>query len=169
MTGRFIEMGLIVAPHGIRGEVKISPNCLVSDFATYAPFYDENGQKVDVSIKRKSKNQIIATINDVRDRNNAELLRGMKLFVSRQNLPTLNKNEYYVCDLIGMDVFQNEMFIGQVTDVQNYGASDILSVKKTDKGELLLAMCPQTILDVNLDQRKIMVNIPTEIEAKDEN
>ena len=52
MTESFVEMGKIVAPHGIRGEVKIDSNCNPADFATYAPFYDKDGQKLDVLVKK---------------------------------------------------------------------------------------------------------------------
>ena len=168
MTKRFIEMGQIVAPSGIRGEVKINPNCHVSDFATYAPFFDEHGHTLKVSVKRIFKNQVIALINDVRDRNSAEALRGTKLFVQRKSLPTLKDNEYYVCDLINMTVKENSKVIGSVIDVQNYGASDILQIKKSDGSELLLAMSPATILNVDLTNKEILVDIPQEVEANDE-
>lgn len=166
---RFIEMGQIVAPSGIRGEVKINPCCAVSDFAAYAPFYDGDGRALKVLVKRIFKNQVIALIDDVRDRNKAETLRGLKLFVERKSLPKLNEREYYVCDLIGMDVKQQDVVIGFVENVLNYGASDILQIKKSDGSELLLAMCPATVLNVDLDRHQITVNVPDEIEAKDEN
>ena len=169
MTENFIEMGQIVAPSGIRGEVKINPCCKVTDFAGYAPFYDENGHTLKVLVKRIFKNQVIALINDVRTRNDAENLRGMKLFIERKSLPALGEREYYVCDLIGMQVLQNNTLVGTVIDVPNYGASDILQIKKSDGSELMLAMCPATILDVNLDNRQIMVNIPVETEVENEN
>ena len=168
MTKRFIEMGQIVAPSGIRGEVKINAYCRVSDFANYAPFFDEHGHTLKVSVKRIFKNQVIALINDIRDRNAAEALRGTKLFVQRKSLPALKDNEYYVCDLIDMVVKQNEEVIGSVIDIQNYGASDILQIKKSDGSELLLAMCPATVLNVDLINKEITVNIPDEIEANDE-
>ena len=169
MTENFIEMGQIVAPSGIRGEVKINPYCKVTDFAGYAPFYDENGHTLKVLVKRIFKNQVIALINDVRTRNDAENLRGMKLFIERKSLPALGEREYYVCDLIGMQVLQNNTLVGTVIDVPNYGASDILQIKKSDGSELMLAMCPATILNVNLDNRQIMVNIPVETEVENEN
>ena len=168
MTEAFIEMGKIVAPHGIRGEVKIDSNCNPVDFATYAPFYDKTGQKLDVIVKRIAKNQVVAIINDIRDRNNAELLRGTKLFVSRKSLPDLQENEYYVCDLLNMSVFENTIQIGTVKDVQNYGASDILFIQKENKEELLLAMSPKTIKKVDLEAHKIWVHIPNEIEVENE-
>ena len=169
MTERFIEMGQIVAPSGIRGEVKINAFCNVTDFAGYAPFYDKDGHTLKVLVKRVFKNQVIALIDDVRDRNNAERLRGTKLFVERKSLPALNEREYYVCDLIGMQVLFKNTVIGTVVDVPNYGASDILQVKKSDGSELLLAMCPATILEVNLDNQQISVNIPDETEVENEN
>ena len=106
-------------------------------------------------------------IGDVRDRNMAETLRGTKLFVEHKALPKLKDNEYYVCDLIGSDVFEKNQKIGQVTDVLNYGASDILQIK-CDDDELLLAMSPATILKVDLESRQIEVAIPQMVEGKDD-
>ena len=95
-------------------------------------------------------------------------MRGTKLFVERKSLPALKENEYYVCDLINMAVKQGRTIIGFVVDVQNYGASDILQIKKLDGSELLLAMCPANVLNVDLVNKEIIVDIPDEIEAKDE-
>ena len=81
MTERFIEMGQIVAPHGIKGEVKITPFCKAGVFASYAPFYDADGHALKVEVKHICKNQVVAFIGDIRDRNKAETLRGTKLFV----------------------------------------------------------------------------------------
>ena len=82
-------------------------------------------------------------------------------------LPKLKDNEYYVCDLIGLDVFEKNQKIGQVTDVLNYGASDILQIK-CDDDELLLAMSPATILKVDLENRQIEVAIPQMVEGEDD-
>ena len=165
MTERFIEMGQIVAPHGIKGEVKITAFCKANVFASYAPFYDANGHALKVEVKHICKNQVIALVSDVHDRNTAETLRGTKIFVEHKALPKLNSNEYYVCDLIGLDVFEDNQKIGCVTDVLNYGASDILQIK-CDDDELLLAMSPFTILKVDLEGHKIEVAVPKMVEGE---
>lgn len=167
MTERFIEMGQITAPHGIKGEVKITPFCKANVFASYAPFYDEDGHTLKVQVKHICKNQVIALIDDIRDRNMAEALRGTKLFVEHKALPKLADNEYYVCDLIGLEVLENDQKIGCVVDVLNYGASDILQIK-CDHDELLLAMSPATILHVDLDKHQIEVTIPKMIEGEED-
>ncbi|MBP5534717.1 MAG: 16S rRNA processing protein RimM [Alphaproteobacteria bacterium] len=166
MTDRFIEMGQIVAAHGIKGEVKITPFCKANVFASYAPFYDADGHALEVKVKHICKNQVIALVNDVCDRNTAETLRGTTLFVEHKVLPKLKSNEYYVCDLIGLDVIENSQKIGRVTDVLNYGASDILQIKCEDD-ELLLAMCPSTVLKVDLENRQIEVAVPQMVEGED--
>lgn len=166
MTERRIEMGQIVAMHGIKGEVKINAFCNADAFADYAPFYDADGHVLKVHVKRVCKNQIIASVDGVTDRDTAEKLRGKKLFASHDALPKLNKNEYYVCDLIGLDAFEDGVKIGSVTDVLNYGASDILQIDCTD-GEVLLAMSPSTILNVDLINKKIDVMVPQMVEISE--
>ena len=167
MTERFIEMGQIVAPHGIKGEVKITPFCKADVFASYAPFYDADGHALKIEVKHICKNQVIAFIGDVRDRNAAENLRGTKLFVEHKALPKLANNEYYVCDLIGLDVLEDNQKIGQVADVLNYGASDILQIK-CNGDELLLAMSPATVLKVDLENRQIEVAVPQMVEGEED-
>ena len=165
MTERFIEMGQIVAPHGIKGEVKITAFCKANVFASYAPFYDADGHALKVQVKHICKNQVVALVGDVHDRNTAETLRGTKIFVEHKVLPKLKDNEYYVCDLIGSEVFEGNQKIGRVTDVLNYGASDILQIK-CDGDELLLAMSPSTILKVDLENHKIEVAVPKMVEGE---
>ena len=77
---------------------------------------------------------IIAKIDGVNDRNSAELLRGIELFINRDELPELKDGEYYQADLIGMRVVRDGITIGRVDNIQNYGAGDIIEL---DNGEMI--------------------------------
>ncbi len=129
-----ILVGKIVAPQGIRGEVRIqtySENPM--DFQKFkvqsAKFKSE-----DFKFVRAIPNStvIIAKINGVDDRNAAETLRGTELFIGRDDLPKLEQNEYYQTDLVGMMVNQRGNVIGRVACIQNYGAGDILELENGD-------------------------------------
>lgn len=167
MTKRFIEMGQVVAPHGIRGLVKINPFCSPERFESYAPFYDKNGNKLTVKVKNLMQKQVLAQINNITDRTTAEAVRGLTLFIDRNALHDLKDGEYYVCDLKGMIVQdENGNKIGVVSDVENYGASDILDIQPTQGPTIMLAFSTKTILSVDLEKNIITACLPKEVEGE---
>ncbi|MGN1092013.1 MAG: ribosome maturation factor RimM [Alphaproteobacteria bacterium] len=167
MQDRLIKMGTIVAPLGIKGEVKINPLCEPVQFKLYSSFYDENNQALPLKIKRIQKGQVIAQLDTVCDRNKAETMRGTDIFIKHSDLPKLKDDAYYICDLLGLDVFENNQKIGIVSGVENYGASDVMQITLSDKKEKLIAMSKQTIKNVDLENKKIDVFIPDEIDLED--
>ncbi len=129
-----ILVGKIVAPQGIRGEVRVqtfSQN--PSDFKTLRVFSNVFAIG-DFKFVRTVPNStvIIAKINGINDRNAAEALRGTELYIERNALPDLKENEYYQADLIGFDVVRNGQKIGIVDCFQNYGAGDIIELDNGD-------------------------------------
>ncbi len=168
MTCRLIEIGQIVAAQGIKGEMRMNSACDLKCVASYAPFYDKSGRQVEMTIKRAQKNQLIVTIDGICDRNEAEKMRGSHIFINREKLPQLKQDSYYVCDLKGLNVIENGQKIGVVSDVENYGANDILVISLLSGQELLLAMSKQNILNVDFASSEVTVCVPDEIEADDE-
>ena len=131
-----ILVGKIVAPQGIRGEVRVQT---FTD--TPADFQKLNVKSSkfndgDFKFVRTVPNStvIIAKVNGINDRNAAETLRGTELYIERDALPDLKENEYYQADLIGFDVVRNGKKIGIVDCFQNYGAGDIIEL---DNGDMI--------------------------------
>lgn len=129
-----ILVGKIVAPQGIRGEVRVqsfAENPV--DFKKFkiqsAKFNDGDFQFVRTV---PNSTVVIAKIRGFDDRNAAETLRGTELFIERNALPDLAKNEYYQADLIGFDVVRDGKKIGVVDCFQNYGAGDIIELENDD-------------------------------------
>ncbi len=168
MTDRLIEMGQIVAPLGIKGEMKFNPLCTPVRFKSYTHFYDKDGRPLELCIKRIHKNQVVVELASISDRTMAETVRGLKVFVKRSEMPDQNKDTYYICDLVGLEVLEENQKIGTVKAIENYGAADVMQIQLTDGSEKLIAMSKQTILNVDLVGQKIVVSIPEEIEMEDE-
>ena len=129
-----ILVGKIVAPQGIRGEVRVNTYTeKPTDFKTLNVFSDRFNVG-DFKFVRAvpSSNVIIAKISGIDDRNAAETLRGTELFIERSTLPDLKENEFYQADLIGFDVVRNGTKIGVVDCFQNYGAGDIIELDNGD-------------------------------------
>lgn len=148
-----ILVGKIVAPQGIRGEVRVQT-------------YSENPmdfQKFDVHSSRfadgdfrfvrrlnPTSDVIIARVRGYEDRTAAEGLRGTELFISRDTLPSLAADEYYQADLIGFDVVHGGVRVGRVACFQNFGAGDIIEL---DNGDMLSFVGA----NVNLDTKTIII------------
>ena len=129
-----ILVGKIVAPQGIRGDVRVqtfSEN--PGDFREFRIQSSEFSEK-DFKFIRVVPNStvIIAHINGFDDRNAAEKLRGVELFIDRDSLPATRDGEYYQADLIGFSVIRDGEKIGVVAGFQNFGAGDIIEL---DNGE----------------------------------
>lgn len=129
-----ILVGKIVAPQGIRGEVRIQTfTSTPSDFKSLTIIsskFDSDDFKFVRALP--NTNVIIAKINGVNDRNTAETLRGTELFINRSTLPEPDENEYYQTDLIGFNVIRDDKKIGIVSCFQNYGAGDIIELDNGD-------------------------------------
>lgn len=126
-----ILIAKIVAPQGIRGEVRVQTfTDKPSDLKDLAVFGDSFAAG-DFHFVRSvpNSNVIIARIDGIDDRNMAETLRGTELFINRDELPDVKTGEYYQADLIGMTVVQDGKVIGRVSCFQNFGAGDIIELE----------------------------------------
>lgn len=126
-----ILIGKIVAPQGIRGEVRVQSFAdKPTDFKTLSVF-SNRFTSADFCFVRAvpNSNVVIAKIRGVDDRNTAETLRGTELFVERSALPDLqSENVFYQADLIGFEVVRDNKNIGTVVGFQNFGAGDIIEL-----------------------------------------
>lgn len=167
MQDRLIEMGTIVAPLGIKGEMKVNPLSEPAQFKLYSHFYNQDGQSLDLHVKRIQKNQVIVQMSNVRDRNQAVEMRGTAVFIKRSEMPQLADGSYYICDLLGLDVWTNGQKIGVVSGIENYGANDVMQITLSNGQEQLIAMSKQTIQNIDFHQKQLHVCIPDEVDLED--
>jgi 16S rRNA processing protein RimM len=158
-----VLVGVIVGAHGIKGEVKLKS--FTSDpmsIGRYGPLQSSSGQQFEISKLKAAKDDFIASLKNVNDRNEAEALKGTELFVARQKLPKLKTNETYAHDLMGLDVvLENGSKLGRLVGMPNYGAGDLLEVAVDGNSESVLipftnAFVPQD----DFSSGKIVVNLP---------
>lgn len=130
-----ILLAVVTSAHGIQGAVKVKtftekPESIFS----YGQLQDEGGRAYALKlVRRVSEDSLIATIENVRDRSQAEALRGLKLYVERDQLPLPPEEEFYHMDLIGLLVRTLEGDdIGHVRQVNNFGAGDFLEIVSAD-------------------------------------
>ena len=147
-----ILVGKIVAPQGIRGDIRIQTfSEKPQDFQKFK-VQSSKFKESDFRFIRAIPNStvIVAHINGFDDRNAAETLRGTELYIDRGTLPELSSDEYYQTDLIGFTVVRNNATIGIVAGFQNFGAGDIIELDNGDYVSFIGA-------DVDLENKKIYV------------
>ena len=137
-----ILMGKIGAAHGIKGEVRITaytgdPEAI----AGYGPLEtDRPGLIVTIETARLNKTVLVARLEGIRDRNAAEVLNGVSLYVDRDRLPEPeDEDDFYHADLIGLDArLDSGVTIGEVSALLNYGAGDLIEVRDPRSGDTFL-------------------------------
>jgi 16S rRNA processing protein RimM len=164
-----IRVARIGAAHGVRGEVRLWPftqdPMAVGD---YGPLETEDGtRRFEIETLRAAKDHLVARIAGIGDRDAAEKLRNVDLFISRDKLPKIDEDDtYYHADLVGMAAVTPEgVPLGNVTAIHNFGAGDLIEIATTAGGEPLLLPFTETIA-TNIDTvlRQITIVLPNMIE-----
>jgi 16S rRNA processing protein RimM len=162
-------LGVIVAAHGLRGQVKIK--CYTDAplaIADYGPLCDEAGaRRFKLGTVREVKGGLIASIAGVDDRSGAEALRGTRLCVPRQALPAVATDEFYQSDLMGLAaVTTSGNRLGTVVAVHNFGAGDLLELAPAGGGKTMLLPFTRSVVPfVDVSAGRLVVVPPAEVEA----
>ncbi len=164
MSDDLICVGAIAGSFGVQGEVRLKSFCAEPEaIATYAPLTIEDGTRsFDVKLTRAIPNGFSARLSGVATKEQADALKGTRLFAPRTRLPALADEEYYHADLIGLEVRDTGgTLLGTVSAVFNHGASDLLEVSGPGlKSALLLPFTRATVPTVDLGLRRIVADPP---------
>ena len=156
----------IGAAHGVRGEVRVKsfgedPESL----KRYSPLAAGDGRLLHVERLRPANDMLVVKFRGVNDRNAAEALNGIELYVDRDRLPPAEEDEFYHADLIGLaTVTEAGEAIGTVVAVQNFGAGDILEIAPPRGPSLLLPFTKESVPLVDVQAGRIVVAPPAEID-----
>ena len=163
-----VLLGEIGAAQGLKGEVRLrSYTATPADIAAYGPLEDETGAtQIEIERVRVTPKALIARIKGVITREAAEALNRTKLYVPRARLPEHGTDEWYVADLVGLEAVGTDgTSLGTVVAVHNFGASDIVEVAPSSGGEnLLVAFTDETVPEVSIKQRRLVLVPPEELE-----
>ncbi|MGC9368157.1 MAG: ribosome maturation factor RimM [Paracoccaceae bacterium] len=157
-------VGAIAGAFGVRGEVRLKSFCAEPEaIADYAPLHTEDGARsFTVEITRAVKNGFAARLSGVATKEEADALRGVRLFADRDKLPELPDDEFYHADLIGLTVLDTGgRTLGKVQAVQDYGAGDLLEISGPGlKGSVLLPFTNEAVPTVDLAAGRIIADPP---------
>jgi 16S rRNA processing protein RimM len=168
-VGKQIYVARIGAAHGTTGEVRLWP--FTGDPASvgrYGALDTADGRGIEIESLRPTKGFFIARIKGVTDRNGAERLRNVDLFVPRDRLPLPAADEYYHADLIGLAAEDTHgRPLGAVIAVHDFGAGDLLEIVPPGGGEtVLLPFTSAVVPKVDIPAGRIVLDPPAEIEAE---
>jgi len=156
-------VGAIAGAFGVRGEVRLKSFCAEPEaIADYGPLSDEAGARSwSVAITRPVTNGFAARLGGVATREQAEALKGVRLYAPRERLPHLPDDEFYHADLIGLAVFDSGgVKLGEVRAVQDYGAGDFLEIATPDRKTALLPFTREAVPTVDLAAGRLIADPP---------
>ena len=157
-----LEVGQIVNSYGIRG-VKVVP--LVDNnnqFLNFQKLYIQNAkemQELEVEDVKFSKNLVLLKFKGIETIEQAETFRDSYLKAKREDIK-LENGAYFIVDLIGLEVYTQEgKLLGILKEVMQPGANDVYIVEDEEKKEILLPAIPDVIKKIDLENKKMIVNL----------
>jgi 16S rRNA processing protein RimM len=155
---KFIEAGKIIGSHGIAGEVKIVPWCDSPEFLLgFSTLYLE-GKPVKVISTRVHKGNVLAVLEGVSDRNQADLLKGRTVSISREDSPLPSKR-HFLADVVGLEVREAETgkVLGTVSEILTLPAQSVYVVK--GEREILIPAVDAFIMETNVEGGYLIVRL----------
>ena len=163
INNKYIEIGKIVNTFGIKGELKVTSD---SDFINYR---FQKGKKVyfkygkeylekTISSYRILKGNVVITIDNINDINQVVPYIGVTIYADINDIPPLEKNSYFVNDLIGLDVYlEDNTLYGKVSDVINLPANDCLEITLKNQTTKLIPFINDFVISIEKDKITIKV------------
>ncbi|MEM8555802.1 MAG: ribosome maturation factor RimM [Pseudomonadota bacterium] len=171
MTRDLTCVGAIAGSYGVRGEVRLKSFCAdPAAIADYAPLSTEDGaHSYSVRLTGQIKNGFSARLGGVQTKEQADALKGTRLYAPRDRLPNLPEDEFYHADLIGLQVVDTGGApIGRVRAVFDHGAGDLLEIHGPGlKNGLLLPFTKDAVPTVNLAEGRIIADPPPGLMGED--
>ena len=169
---KLILVGQVAGAFGVRGEVRVTaytadPMALVA----YGPLLRADGSVgLTLTAARPDKAGVVGRARGIASKEQADAMRGLKLFVPRDRLPEPDEDEFYLTDLIGLDARDPDgMTLGRVKSVQNFGASDMLEIAPAEGGPTwYLPFTREAVPSLHIADGWLLAVRPDEVSERDE-
>ena len=161
---KVFQVGIISSTHGVRGEVKVFPT--TDDMKRFKKLKEvllDTGKEtltLEIEGVKFFKQFVILKFKGYDNIDDIEKYRGKSLFVPRENAVKLQKDEYFIADLIGLKVVNEDgSFTGVLKDVMETGANDVYIVESQDGKEVLIPAIKDCILQVDFEKEQVLVHL----------
>ncbi|MBX7250202.1 MAG: ribosome maturation factor RimM [Caulobacteraceae bacterium] len=169
---RLIEIARVAGAFGVRGEIRIT--AYAEDplsLKGYGPLSKRDGSvALTLTAVRMHKGGLVVRAREVETKEQADLLRGLRLYVDRSALPEPEEDEFYQADLIGLEARDaSGAVLGTVKSVQDFGAGDILEIAPPEKGPTwYLPFTRDAVPELHIAERWLLATRPEEVTAEGE-
>ena len=160
---QFLQVGVISSTHGIRGEVKVFPT--TDDPARFKKLkkvlLDTGKEQLELELQSVKffKQFVIVKFRGIDNINDIEKYKGKSLMVPREDAVQLEEDEYYIADLIGMEVYTDGGRFGTLKDVMETGANEVYIIDSDEHGEVLVPAIHDCILDVDVEKQTMKIRL----------
>jgi len=160
----FIIIGKVLSTQGNKGEIKVLPlTDSIDRFKKLTSIFirkNNNRKTLNVEKIRIKENMVIIKLKDIENINDAKMVVGSCLEVERENAVKLPKDTYFVFEIIGLKVYdENNIFLGKVENVISTGSNDVYVVNKKDKEELYIPAIHDVVKNIDLENKRITINM----------
>lgn len=161
---QYLQVGVIASTHGVRGEVKVFPT--TDDVRRFKKLKEvilegkKENKNLEIEQVKFFKNMVILKFKGIDSINDVEKYKGCALLVTRKNAVKLKPGEYFICDLIGLEVSDDQgNFLGTLTEVIQTGANDVYVVKMKNQKEVLIPNIKDCIIEISLEKNTMTVHL----------
>ena len=158
-----LKVGVITTTHGIRGEVKVYPTTDADRFLDLEYVLLDTGRekrKLEIENVKYFKNLVILKFRGIDNINDIEMYKKRELWIPREEGQELGEDEYYIADLLGMNVvLEDGTEFGTLKDVMETGANDVYIINSKEHGEVLLPAIKECILNVDLESNTMTIHL----------
>lgn len=157
-------VGKVLRPRGLKGEIKVD---VVTSFPEHfrklkSVIVQKDGQQQQhvISQAKQANRHVFLKLKDVNTVEQAELLRNAELFIGQDQLTVLEENEYYIHDLIGLKVYDEQnKCLGELIDVETYPGNDVYLLKGKDGIEYFIPATREVIKEVSIPDKRITIHV----------
>ena len=166
---KLILVGQVAGGFGVRGEVRVT--AFTADplaLTAYGPLLRADGSAgLTLTAARAVKGAVIGRAKEIETKEQADALRGLKLFVPRERFPAPQEDEFYVADLISLEARDPQgTVLGRIKSVQNFGASDMLEITPAQGGpSWYLPFTREAAPEIHIRDGWVLAVRPDEVEA----
>lgn len=165
-----ILLGAVIGAHGLKGEVKVKSFAETPDrLGAYGPLHGRDGRIFTIETLRAiDEASAVLRFEGVDNREAAQALKGLELYVARAALPETEAEEFYHADLVGLRAEDEAgRLIGHVRGIHNFGAGDVLDIEKPDGSDVLLPFAREFVPIIDIGSGRVVIAVPEEVETQE--
>ena len=160
----YLEIGQIVNTNGLKGMLKVKP--LTDDITRFndlkSVFIQKDSELLEFKIQdvKYSKNMVLLKLEDINSINEAEKYKNLYIKINRKDAVKLDKNSYFIVDIIGSEVLTEENeILGKITEVLELKSNDVYVVKNAEGKEILLPAIEEVIKDIDIENKRVIIHL----------